>query len=72
MLYLKDPKDDKPSVSLTMSMATWIVALGFAIKLALGGNIDPLENLFMVTTALYFGRRITGRNISTDKEKESE
>lgn len=70
-MYLKDPKNDKPSVSLTMTMVTGLTALGFCINTAIGGNLDPLMNLFYATAALYFGRRITSPK-STDKETVSE
>jgi hypothetical protein len=69
-MYLKDPKDDKPSVSLTMTMATGITALGFCINVALSGDLDPLMNLFYATAALYFGRRITTK--TPNKEIVSE
>lgn len=70
-MYLKDPKDGVPSVSLTMTMATWATALGFTVKLAVAGNSDPLMNLFYATAALYFGRRITASQ-TKDKESQSE
>jgi hypothetical protein len=73
-MYLKDPKDDKPSVSLTITMASYLPLLGLSIKLALEGNIDPLSNLFLATAALYFGRRLSyGKKVlSEDKEKKNE
>lgn len=72
-MYLNDPKDGNPSVSLTMTIATWLVALGFAVNLAVQGNVDQLMNLFYATAALYFGRRMTpGNNTPTNKETPSE
>jgi hypothetical protein len=71
-MYLNDPKDGKPSVSLTITLATYLPLLGLAIKVALEGNIDPLTNLFFATAALYFGRRINYNKkiMSEDKEKK--
>lgn len=69
-MYLKDPKDDAPSVSLTLTMATWITALGFCVNTSINGNIDPLMNLFYATAALYFGRRISSK--PADKEQPNE
>ncbi len=66
-MYLKDPKDDKPSVSLTLLGVTFLPLLGIAVKLAIAGNVDPLTNLFYACTALYFGRRVT----LTNKNQES-
>lgn len=71
MLYLKDPKDDTPSVSLTLTMATWGTALGFCINTAIQGNTDPLMNLFYATAALYFGRRITPAPKAPDVKEET-
>ena len=72
-MYLKDPKDGVPSVSLTMTMATWLVALGFCVNTAITtGNIDPLMNLFYATAALYFGRRVQNKLNPSDKESISE
>lgn len=73
-MYLKDPKDKNPSVSLTITMAAFLPLLGFAIKLAIAGNVDPLSNLFIATAALYFGRRITSgkQTVASTKETENE
>lgn len=73
-MYLKDPGTDLPSVSLTITVATYLPLLGLAIKVATEGNLDPLTNLFYATAALYFGRRINygKKTISEDKEKKSE
>jgi hypothetical protein len=73
-MYLKDPKNNEPSVSLTITLATYLPLLVLSIKLALEGNIDPLTNLFFATAALYFGRRINYNKkiLSEDKKSEKE
>jgi hypothetical protein len=73
-MYLIDPKDKEPSVSLTITIATYLPLLGLSIKLALEGNLDPLTNLFFATAALYFGRRInySKKTLSGEKEIKSE
>lgn len=75
-MYLKDPKNGQESVSLTITLATYLPLLALSIKLALEGNIDPLTNLFFATAALYFGRRINyGKKVlaedKTDKKEET-
>ena len=73
-MYLPDPKDGKPSVSLTITLATYLPLLVLSIKLAVEGNIDPLTNLFFATAALYFGRRHNygKKTLSETKEKQHE
>ena len=73
-MYLKDPTNSQPSVSLTITIATYLPLLALAIKTAVEGNMDPLTNLFFATAALYFGRRINygKKTLSEDKEKKSE
>lgn len=73
-MYLTDPKDDKPSVSLSLLAVTFLPLLGFSIKMAINGNIDPLTSLFYTCTALYFGRRLTigTKTFSSNKETPSE
>lgn len=70
-MYLKDPKNNNPSVSLTLTMSTWIVALGFTVNAALNGNVDPLMNLFYATAALYFGRRVSSNKKPTSSNKDT-
>ncbi len=71
-MYFKDPKDDKPSVSLTLMATTYLPLLGMAIKFAVAGNVDPLTNLFYATAALYFGRRVTMNTKNVEVEKGNE
>jgi hypothetical protein len=75
MTYLEDPKDKKPSVSLTMMLLSFLILLGFCISSTLGYTKDPdaLKELFYACAALYFGRRVSINNKSfSGKEKPSE
>ena len=71
MLYLNDPKDGKPSVSLSLLLVSFILAVGFGAAQALGKtqSMGPLLEIFYSMTCLYFGRRFTfkGQQYTSDK-----
>jgi hypothetical protein len=76
MLYFSDPKNSKPSVSLTAFIITFVIVLGFGIANALGyveKEPGPLMELFYASAALYFGRRVSlgQKQILNEKDKES-
>jgi len=74
-MYLKDPKNGLPSVSLTLAVVSFVLVLGFSIAAALGKSSNPetLLQLFCATAALYFGRRITiGKQTISNKETDNE
>jgi hypothetical protein len=71
-MYLPDPKDGKPSVSLTMLGISFVTVLGFSISSVLEYTKEPgpLMELFYATAALYFGRRVSiGGKLFSGKEK---
>jgi len=75
-ILIKDPKQKEPSVSLTMMLIAFIVAL-VAAGLDMAGKIKSTSvtlELFWGVTALYFGRRfnIGGKQIGLDKDKEGQ
>lgn len=76
MKYLIDPKDGKPSVSLTMMVVglVLIIASGVAQVLGAISSLGPFPELFYSSVALYFGRRfsIAGKTYeSSEPEKEN-
>lgn len=75
-MYLPDPKDGKPSVSLTMLAVTFVTVLGFSIASVLeyAKEPGPLMELFYAAAALYFSRRVQigSKTFSSTKEKDSE
>lgn len=75
-LWLKDPKDSKPSVSLTLMVISFVALLAAStFHLAkLTENTSSLTELFMTTCGLYFGRRIqlkSGNALEAKAESES-
>jgi len=60
MKWLNDPKNNEPSVSLTLVMVSFIVYLGVATAEAFGyvKSSEALQMLFMTSATLYFGRRV--------------
>jgi hypothetical protein len=61
MLYLTDPKDGKPSVSLTIVLISLLFLLTCGILDLLGkveGTSIALE-FFIIACSLYFGRRMS-------------
>ena len=74
-MYLKDPKDDSPSVSLTFLVISFVLVTGCSISTILGYTKDtePLMQLFYATAALYFGRRVSfGSKTFSGKETPNE
>ena len=73
-MYLNDPKDGKPSVSLTLLMTSFILTIGFGIAQSLGkvNSTGPLLEIFYSMAALYFGRRFTvkGQQYTSEKAEE--
>lgn len=73
--YLRDPKTKEPSVSLTLlvlSFMALLVASTFHIT-GLVENTSGLNELFITTAGLYFGRRIqtkSGNSIETPTNKD--
>lgn len=73
---LRDPKTRESSVSLTMMFISFnVVLVGLIGKAAgfLGGiNIEQAIYWYMVTTGLYFGRKISGSKdqIKIEERKE--
>jgi len=65
-MYLKDPKNGKGSVSLTLMMTSFAICVTASASFILGhiDTIGPVMELFYSTAALYFGRRF---KIKTDK-----
>ena len=70
-MYLKDPKDGTPSVSLTFLVLSFILAAGFSVAAALDQTKDPeqLMQLFYACSALYFGRRVNIGNKTYSSEE---
>jgi hypothetical protein len=74
-ILIKDPKQKEPSVSLTMMLIAFIVAL-VAAGLDMAGKIKSTSvtlELFWGVTALYFGRRVTlaSKNVIESKDLEN-
>lgn len=59
--YLNDPKDGKPSVSLTLLMVSFLgVLVAASLQLAkVTDSTSVMTEVFYSTLALYFGRRFT-------------
>lgn len=64
LIYFKDPKTKKASVTLTMMVVSFtIVVVGLVGKLSQNWNIDITQafNLLYVTAGLYLGRKVTSK-----------
>lgn len=59
-MYLKDPKDNQKSVTLTFLVIAFVLFAGFSSAGALGytKDVNSLSELFYACAALYFGRRV--------------
>lgn len=70
---IKDPKNGKASVSLTMMLIAFLIALS-AAGLDMAGKVkgtSVILEIFWGTTALYFGRKLDfGKDKSVEKETE--
>jgi len=75
-MYLKDPKNNKPSVSLTAFAISFILFAGLSVAASLGyvKDTSSLAELFYACSALYFGRRfqLALGNKSTNEEGSRE
>lgn len=73
-MYLKDPSTDKPSVSLTIFIISFVLVAGFSIAHMFGQGNEPdsLLDLFYACAALYFGRRLNigNKTFSSNNTKE--
>lgn len=69
-IWIKDPKTKESSVSLTMLVSAFAIALiACALHMAkVVENISSVTELFYATTALYFGRRFTAANKTYSSE----
>ncbi len=80
VFFLRDPKTNQPSVSLTLLVTSFIFCILGLINTAshskLFGDLDETSafNLFMASSALYFGRKISGGKdgVSVDKEDKDD
>lgn len=77
-IWVEDPKDKKPSVSLTLLCVGVIFYIAFAILDRMGKvhGVGAFAELFYTTVGLYFGRKldfnrlIEKKNGSTKNEKK--
>lgn len=72
--WVVDPKDDKPSVSLSLfalSVVT-LLTVGLLNVFSLVSTIGPFSEFFYAASALYFGRRlnINKSGITADSDKK--
>lgn len=72
--WIKDPKDNNPSVSLTLMMYSFIGVLSVNILVSLGKlpNTGIMSEIFYATAALYFGRRSKMANVSFEDKVDNE
>src|ERR1017187_5580033 len=74
--FFRDPKTDKPSVSLTLLIISFIFCVLGLINTAshskLLGDLDETNafNLFICTSGLYFGRKLSGGKDGVSVEKD--
>jgi len=73
-MYLNDPKDNKPSVSLTLMVLAGVALtiIGILDVAGVAKTTSVFPEVFYSSVALYFGRRfnISGKVISADKAEE--
>jgi len=76
VFFLRDPKTNKPSVSLTLLIASFIFCILGLINTAshskLFGDLDETSafNLFIASSSLYFGRKLSGDKDSIVIDKD--
>lgn len=76
-LYAKDPKDNTPSVSLTILWISVVYLLTLGVLQVLGKVTETgiAMEFFGMSSALYFGRRVQftkgSANLQTDNTQES-
>ena len=73
-MFIIDPKDKMPSVSLTLLLATFallVTASGLQIA-GVVSNLSELPSLFWGCLSLYFGRRlnISGRSFASSTSND--
>lgn len=70
--FIVDPKDDKPSVSLTiliLSVVSVMTAFGLHIAGKVEGTSISLE-FFGIAASLYFGRRFGYKQVAVEAEEK--
>ncbi len=73
--WVVDPKDNNPSVSLSLFVLSVVVLLiiGLLNVFSVVSTIGPFSELFYAASALYFGRRLSisksGVSAETDKKE---
>lgn len=72
MRWITDPTTKQPSVSLTLlCLATFLMVLFIGLEaFELMKSTALLDELFLTSVGLYFGRRISGRGMSLDSDKK--
>jgi hypothetical protein len=76
LIWVRDPKDDAPSVSLTVLVVSLIYLVTMGALQALGKiqDVGIATEFFGVSSGLYFGRRLsfskTGTDVSSDQKQE--
>ena len=62
--YFVDPKNNLPSVSLTLMLVSFILLVVLSTLKALEhvNSVGAFQELFYATAALYFGRRVQVNN----------
>lgn len=74
LIWVNDPKDSKPSVSLSNLVVSIVYLLAMGVLQALGKVQDSgmAMEYFGISSALYFGRRVQfgGKSFNTDIQSE--
>jgi len=70
-MWIADPKDNKPSVSLTLLISSCVILsiLGVLESIGIVKSTSIFLELTMSFIALYFGRRITFKGQTFDSDK---
>lgn len=60
-MYLKDPKTNEPSLTLTLMWISFYMLIAGSIAFILGkiDSIGPLLEIYVTNSTLYFSRRFT-------------
>lgn len=74
LVWINDPKDNSPSISLTLLIVTFAITsvLGVLEALEKVKSTGPFVEILLSFIALYFGRRLKfkGQDYSADKAEE--
>jgi hypothetical protein len=74
ILFWRDEQKKAPSVSLTMMLISFMLCVFSNInkfaKIVDGVDADNSLELFLVTAGLYFGRKLSKKQIDDDQPKE--